>query len=165
MKFDPRPLAMLAAVMFASGATAQLRAPRDLAAPAAGTPAGASVPAATTGDAEKEAAGSLAAAGWLVLLDRKDWGRAWESSSAMFRSTVPLAAWMDGMPKIRGEFGAFTERTPVNAVYKTTLQGKPDGEYVTVIFDTKFEKKELEEIVTTVREADGKWRITGYSTR
>jgi hypothetical protein len=100
-----------------------------------------------------------------VLLDRRDWGRAWETSSAVFRTSVPLGTWMDGIPKVREAFGAFVDRTPAESVYKTTLEGRPDGEYVTAIFLSKFEKRELQEVVTVVREADGKWRVTGYSTR
>ncbi len=94
-----------------------------------------------------------------------DWGSAWENSSAVFRGSVPLATWMDGIPKVREAMGTFVERTPANSAYKTTLEGRPAGEYVTVIFASKFDKKELQEVVTTVREADGKWRVTGYSTR
>jgi hypothetical protein len=99
------------------------------------------------------------------LLDRRDWGRAWETASGMFRATVPLATWMDGIPKVRESFGAFVERTPADSVYKTTLEGRPNGEYVTAIFLSKFDKRELQEVVTMVREPDGKWRATGYSTR
>src|SRR3954466_15210934 len=63
--------------------------------------------------AEKEADARLAAQGWLTLLDRKDWGRAWETTGAVFRSKVPLGTWMDAIPKAREPFGAFVERTPV----------------------------------------------------
>ena len=83
----------------------------------------------------------------------------------MFRSSVPLPSWMDAVPKLREAFGALVERTPAESVYKTTLEGRPPGDYVTTIFLSKFEKKELQEVVTTVREGDGKWRVTGYSTR
>lgn len=121
--------------------------------------------AASPESAEKEAAGQLAAAGWLTLLDRKDWGRAWETSAGMFRSTTPLAAWMDGIPKVRAPLGPLVERTPAASLYKTRLEGRPDGDYVSVVFASKFDKQPVEEIVTTVREADGKWRVTGYSTR
>jgi hypothetical protein len=101
----------------------------------------------------------------LLLLDRHDWGRAWETSSSVFRSSVPLATWMDGIPKVREPFGALVERTPAESAYKTKLAGRPDGEYVTTIFLTKFDKRELQEVVTTVHDTDGKWRVTGYSTR
>jgi hypothetical protein len=173
MKFLLSLLAAAAAVLFTASAGAQLKLPRDMpapakagpAAPAAATAAPAAAPEGKDAKTEKEAAGKLAAGGWLVLLDRRDWGRAWETSSAVFRGSVPLANWMDGIPKVREGLGALVERTPAESVYKTTLAGRPEGEYVTTIFLTKFEKKELQEVVTTVREGDGKWRVTGYSTR
>lgn len=163
----------LAAALFTATAAAQLKPPRSAAQPAAaGKPAAApaqspapDAAAADKANAEKEAAGKLAAAGWLLLLDRRDWGRAWETSSSVFRASVPLATWMDGIPKVREAFGALIERTPAESAYKTTLEGRPSGDYVTVIFLSKFEKRELQEVVTTVRDADGKWRVTGYSTR
>jgi hypothetical protein len=168
MKFSVPLAVATAALLVASSADAQLKLPKGQSAPAGTPPAAASAPAApvaANANAEKEAAGKLAAQGWLVLLDRRDWGRAWETSSAVFRTTVPLGTWMDGIPKLREGFGAFVERTPAESVYKTTLEGRPDGEYVTAIFLSKFEKRELQEVVTVVREADGKWRVTGYSTR
>jgi len=168
MKFPSLAALGLAAALCAVGAQAQLKMPKGES-PAAGKTAAASAPAAApavdSATAEKEAAGKLAAQGWLILLDRRDWGRAWETSSAVFRTTVPLGTWMDGIPKLRDTFGALIERTPAESAYKTTLAGRPDGEYVTVIFLSKFEKRELQEVVTVVREADGKWRATGYSTR
>jgi hypothetical protein len=54
----------------------------------------------------------------------------------------------------------------VQAVYKSKLAGRPDGDYVTVIFASKFAKKaDVEEVITTVREPDGRWRVTGYTAR
>jgi len=164
MKFFPAMLVVLGATLFAAGAGAQLKMPgKTPAAPAA--PAAAPAAAPTPENAEKEAAGKLAAQGWLILLDRRDWGRAWETSSAMFRSAVPLGTWMDGIPKVREPLGALVERTSAEAIYKTTLEGRPNGEYVTVNFQSKFDKRELQEVVTMVREPDGKWRATGYSIR
>jgi hypothetical protein len=162
------PLALCALACSAT-ASAQLKPPRDAAKPAAAAAsAAAAAPAPeakSSADAEKEAAGKLAAQGWLLLLDRKDWGRAWETSSTVFRQTVPLPTWMDGIPKVRADLGTFVERTPAESAYKTTLAGRPDGEYVTVIFLSKFDKREVQEVITTVRDTDGKWRVTGYSTR
>lgn len=166
--FAPAALA-LAATLLSTAAPAQLKPPRGAPAPA-GAAAPAPAPAATAPavdqeSAEKETAGKLAAAGWLNLLDRRDWGTAWETSATMFRTAVPLAAWMDGIPKVRQDLGPMVERAAANSIYKNKLEGRPDGDYVSVMFVTKFEKREVEEIVTTVREADGRWRVTGYSTR
>ena len=171
MKPKSSILLPLAAALFCAHAAAQLKLPKS-ASPTSHTPAAstaASKPAAAApaaaDNSEKEAAGQLAASGWLVLLDRGDWGRAWETSSSVFRATVPLAAWMDGIPPVRKALGAFVERGNAEATYRTTLAGRPDGEYVTVNFTSKFAERELQEVVTTVRDSDGKWRVTGYSTR
>lgn len=169
-----RPLALALCVVFAPGlATAQLKlpgsatgatAPRAPSGTLPATPA-ATAPEPSSDVSEKEAAGKLAAAGWLTLLDRKDWGTAWETSAGLFRTTVPLATWMDGIPKVRTPLGNLVERAPAESQYRPTLEGRPAGDYVSVIFASKFDQKEVQEIVTTVREPDGKWRVTGYSTR
>lgn len=125
-------------------------------------------PAAATNkeQAAKEADGQLAAAGWLLMLDQQNWGGAYEASSQSFRNMVQIGQWMDSIPGVRAPFGAFESRTLVRAVYKTTMPGRPDGEYVTAIFTTDFAKKKgVEEIVATVRDTDGKWRVMGYSPR
>jgi hypothetical protein len=160
-------VAALAVALAAQGAAAQQKSPKNppAAAPAPAAPAAAPAATETSANPEKEAAGKLAAAGWLTLLDRRDWGRAWETSSSVFRNTVPLGAWMDAIPKVREPFGPLVERAPLRSMYKTQLQGRPDGEYVTVVFVSKFGEREVEEIVTTVRDEDGKWRVTGYTAR
>ena len=158
-------LAVLAAALgIAAAAQAQLKPPAGTAAPAA--PAQPAPAPGTVSNPEAEKAGQIAAHAWLLLLDRRDWGSAWDASSAVFRQTVPLGAWMDGIPKVREPFGAMVERQPGAAQYKKTLAGRPDGDYVTVNFLTKFDKNpQVVETVTTVRETDGRWRVTGYSAR
>jgi hypothetical protein len=163
MKPSCRLALAVAALACGAAAQAQLKPPAagrattPPAAPAAPAPA-----AAPAGNPEMEKAGTLAAHAWLALLDRKDWGTAWDSSSAMFRQSVPLGTWMDTVPKVRTPYGALVEREAAGAVYKTTLPGRPDGHYVSVMFMTKFAQVQVQEVVTTVREADGRWRVTGY---
>ncbi len=174
-----RSLMALACTLAAAGAGAQLRMPGNtgggpsLAAPPVTVPAPAApsaAPAAQAGAADetsqKESAGRLAALGWLMLLDRRDWGTAWESSSQVFRTQVPIAAWMDAIPKVREPLGPLAGRDPVETAYKTVLPGRPEGDYVTVVFASRFANKpDLQEIVTTARDTDGRWRVLGYSTR
>ena len=155
-------LAVLAgALAFGSFAHAQQMRSATPAASAAAPAAAAN--ADTKLDIEKENAGKAAAHAWLAMLDRKDWGTAWEISSSIFRKTVPLGTWMDGIPKVRDPFGKFVEREPAEAFYKTSLPGYPPGHYVSVNFASKFEKATVNEIVTTVLDTDGRWRVTGYT--
>lgn len=164
MKPSFRLFLLAAGLAAAAGAAqAQLKPPSNRA------PAAAPAPAPLDGaiaNPEYEKAGQMSAHAWLLLLDRKDWGTAWDSSSQVFRQAVPLASWMDNIPKLRDPLGALVERQPAEAVYKKTLAGRPDGDYVSVVFVSKFAKKpQVVETVTTVREPDGRWRVTGYTAR
>ncbi|MGV3572146.1 MAG: DUF4019 domain-containing protein [Ramlibacter sp.] len=158
-------LALLAAALCAAaGAQAQLKpAPRTAPAPAA---APAAAPAQDAAAREMADAGKLAAHAWLLLLDRKDWGTAWDASAGVFRQSVPLGSWMDAIPKVRQPFGNLVERQPVEAIYKTTMPGRPDGHYVSVMFASKFDKNpQVQEVVTAMRDTDGRWRVAGYTAR
>jgi hypothetical protein len=179
--FTAGTLVALACTLAAATASAQLRLPGNsssggapsLGAPPAPVPARAAPAAAPAAQApasgetaQKENAGQLAALGWLLLLDRKDWGTAWESSSQVFRTQVPIGTWMDAIPKVREPFGPLTGRDPLEIAYKTELPGRPAGDYVTVVFASKFANRpDTQEIVTTARDSDGRWRVLGYSTR
>jgi hypothetical protein len=171
MKSFVRSLLAAGLCACAVAAQAQLKPPATPASRAAAQPApSSSAPGAASNgvisNPEFEKAGEIAAHAWLLLLDRKDWGTAWDASSAVFRQTVPLGTWMDNIPKLRDPLGRFIERQPGEAIYKRTLAGRPDADYVTVEFTSKFDKKPVvQELVTTVRESDGRWRVTGYQTR
>ena len=165
------------AISLTSTAGAQLKVPRSSSNAAGGlspstvapTPARTEPPAAVAPKSDLatvEEAARLASQGWLMLLDRGDWGTAYEVAAQGFRGQVPIAAWMDGIPKVRAPLGALQDREPVEASYKTSLPGRPDGEYFTIIFASRFAAKpDTQEIITTMREPDGKWRVLGYSTR
>jgi hypothetical protein len=155
-------LTLLAAALLASAFAVRAQpATAPAAAPAAQAPADSAI----VSNPEYEKAGQIAASAWLLLLDRKDWGTAWDASSSVFRENVPLAAWMDNVPRLRDPFGAFIERDAGDAVYKKTL-GTRQGDFVTVLFNSKFANKpDVTETVTTVREPDGRWRVTGYTAR
>jgi hypothetical protein len=155
---------LLAAGLAACALAAHAQTQAKPAAEAAAAPAPADNGIVSNPDYEK--AGLNAAHAWLLLLDRKDWGTAWDASSQVFRATVPLGTWMDNVPKLREPFGAFIEREPGVAIYKKSLPGRPAGDYVTVAFTSRFANKDkVIESVTTVRESDGRWRVTGYGAQ
>ncbi len=112
-----------------------------------------------------EKAGHAAALVWLNQLDAGMWGETWDQGSRLFKSNVTLATWMDNIPKERGSLGRATARELKDSVVNTTMQGQPSGVYVSLLFGTKFANAEMEEIVSTMREPDGRFRVTGYSKR
>jgi hypothetical protein len=157
----------LGLALAASLAQAQTKPAAKPETPRAAAPAAAAAPANNiVSDPDAEKAGQNAAHAWLLLLDRRDWGTAWDISSGSFRQSVSLSLWMDNVPALRQPFGNFVERQPAEALYTKKLAGRPDGDYVTVHFLSKFDKKaDVVETVTTVKEPDGRWRVAGYTAR
>lgn len=110
----------------------------------------------------KELAARAAAEKWLAILDAGDYGKAWDQTAKAFRDRVKREQWVEGLPKTRGALGAALSRTVEVSSFKPSLPGMPDGDYVTVRFSTRFEKKnDAQELVTLVYE-DGAWRPLGY---
>lgn len=136
-------------------------------APAPATPA--SSPAGTLTQAQIEAAdtaGQRAATVWLNQLDAGMWGEAWDQASQLFKTNVPIGTWMDNVPKERGALGRATAREVSDTIVNTQMEGQPPGIYVSVLFDTTFPNQPpMQEIVSTRREADGRFRVIGYSRR
>jgi hypothetical protein len=160
-------LSLLALGLALAATAAQAQLKPKAAGPGLGAPATApAAPAGAIADPAMEKSGQVAAQAWLLLLDRHDWGTAWDTASTVFRQKVPLPTWMDAVPKVREPLGRFVERRPVQVVYKKTLAGRPDGDYVTAVFASRFEKKsDAQETVTVERESDGRWHVTGYEVR
>lgn len=118
-----------------------------------------------TAEEAKEAEARAAAETWLTLLDRGEFGKAWDECAKLFRDRVTRQQWVDGLPATRKPLGAMKSRRFELAVYRTSLAGAPDGEYVTMRFITTFEKKsDVEELLTLVLE-NGAWRTTGYQIK
>jgi hypothetical protein len=169
MKMRSRLLLLAATLALAAASQAQTQPRPPARSPGAAAPAAPAAPdpalEGVISNPDFEKAGQSAAQAWLLLLDRKDWGTAWDASSGVFRQNVPLGTWMDNVPKVREPLGALVEREPGVPFYKKTLPGRPEGDYVTVVFVSKFANRQVEETVTTVRESDGRWRVTGYSPK
>ncbi len=153
-----RLLATFFALFFAT-AFAQTKLP-----PPSAPGASVTMPSGDSSSAFKELAAQAAGEKWLDLLDRGEYGKAWDDCAPLFRQRVTREQWVDSLPSTRAPFGAMKSRKVEVAAYKTSLPGAPDGQYVAVRYRTSFEKKDAEEGITLVFE-DGVWRPTGYFIR
>lgn len=121
---------------------------------------------ATSGLADdKEAIGKAqgAASAWLALADRAKYGESWDAAASLFKAAVTRADWERMVKGVRAPLGPVKSRTLKSATFSRTVPGGPDGEYVTIQFDTKFENKAgAVETVTPMHEKDGSWRVSGY---
>lgn len=107
-----------------------------------------------------------AAAGWLAHLDAGRFAESWDESAATLREAVPKVQWETTLAAERGALGVAIVRKLRSATYTRTLAGVPEGEYVVIQYDTRFENRPQSiELVTPMREKDGTWRVAGYRIR
>jgi hypothetical protein len=104
-----------------------------------------------------------AAQAWLTHVDAGRYGDSWDESAAFFRESIPKVQWQTALDKVRAPLGAMVTRKIRKATYSRTLPNAPEGEYVVIEFDTRFENlPQSTETATSMREKDGSWKIAGY---
>lgn len=109
---------------------------------------------------------TTAAERWLVHADKMDGSATWDQASSMFQSAVTKAAWTDALKSARTPLGAMKSRQARSAQFTRSLPGAPDGEYVVIQYDTKFENHASGvETVVPMRDKDGSWKVSGYVVR
>jgi hypothetical protein len=115
------------------------------------------------GDAGKEAAAVSTAEKWLATIDAGNYAASWSDAAEYFRNAVKPEQWEQAMQSARKPYGKLISRKMQTKVYKTSLPGAPDGEYVVIQFATSFENKKAGvETVTPMKDRDGTWRVSGY---
>lgn len=114
-------------------------------------------------NSKKEAAALYAAKKWLALVDKEKYAESWKEAADLFRHMVQSDLWVASLKALRKPLGKLISRKVKSEVYKTTLPGAPDGQYVVIEFKSSFEhKKTVVETVTPMLGKDGVWRVSGY---
>jgi hypothetical protein len=100
---------------------------------------------------------------WLKLIDDGKCTEAWEQGSKLFKHDSSADFWCKQIEPVRAAFGAVKSRTVTKADYLTHPPKAPEGQYVTLHYDTSFRATDrgIEE-VTAVHDEDGVWRAAGY---
>jgi hypothetical protein len=114
-------------------------------------------------DSKKLASALFAAKKWLVLVDKERYAESWKEASDLFRHMVQSDLWVASLKALREPLGKLISRKVQSDVYRTTLPGAPDGQYVVIEFESSFEhKKTAVETVTLMLDKDRVWRVSGY---
>ena len=115
------------------------------------------------GDAGKETAAVSAAEKWLAAIDAGQYAASWNEAAEFFKNAVKPEQWEQSMQAARKPLGKLLSRKVQTKIYRTSLPGAPDGEYVLIKFETSFENKNKAiETVTPMMDKDGTWRVSGY---
>ena len=103
---------------------------------------------------------------WLAIMDQARYGDAWEAASESFRNSIERVKWEIAAQQGRGAVGVLIARKLRTATYTRQVPGAPVGEYVAIVFDSRFDRRPAAiELLTAERGPEGRWRIAGYSIR
>jgi hypothetical protein len=107
-----------------------------------------------------------AAQSWLSLVDQGRYGQSWEEASPLLQEAMPRKQWETTLAPARSPLGALVVRKLRSATYAAEIPGAPPGEYVVIVYDTRFDNRLVAfETVTPMRGKDGTWKIAGYFIR
>jgi len=113
--------------------------------------------------AEAVEAAIAAAEKWLKLVDEGHYPQSWEAAAVYFKRAVTKERWQQALRGVRMPLGRALSRKLRSKQYRTSLPGAPDGQYVVIQYETRFENKRSSiETVTPMRDIDGTWRVSGY---
>jgi hypothetical protein len=103
---------------------------------------------------------------WLSVVDAGDYAASWAATAPLFRAAVQEDQWVQMLQARRAPLGKVISRVVKSAVYKTSLPGAPDGQYVVIQYESSFENKQSAiETVTPSLDHDGQWKVSGYYIR
>lgn len=116
--------------------------------------------------ADPQAAAREVAAIWMKEIDGDQYGKSWDQAASLFQSEVTREKWETNMIRVRGLLGSAEKRKLVSSRYQHSLPGMPDGDYVVITWATQFEHKARAlEIITPMKDKDGRWKVAGYVIR
>ena len=122
--------------------------------------------AAAAGDEIDTGAALTSSTEWLNLIDGGRYGAAYDEAAASFRKGIEKLKWEVAAQNARAASGPLINRRMRTATFTRSIPGAPDGEYVIMQFDTRFDRQPLvTEMLTSEREKDGQWRVAGYWIR
>lgn len=100
---------------------------------------------------------------WLELVDRGEFDKSWQEAAAYFQQAVGREQWQQTLVAVRRPLGEVGSRELLEATFKSSLEGAPDGSYVVIRFKTSFSNKvDALETITPMLDPDGQWRVSGY---
>jgi hypothetical protein len=110
---------------------------------------------------------SVAAANqWLSLVDSGHYPESWDAGAVTFKFTITRPEWTKAMEKLRQPLGTVTSRELLEQRTAKDPKGLPAGEYMVLYYKTAFSNRpDANELITEVKESDGKWRVLTYHAR
>jgi hypothetical protein len=104
-----------------------------------------------------------AALDWLALADAGKFEATWDEAATTFQKAQTKADWAKGLGGARPTMGKIVTRTFLNSEVRMNVPSLPPGKYITVRFNSVFEKhKDGAESVTLIKDGTRGFRMMSY---
>jgi len=101
----------------------------------------------------------------LENVDAGGYGTSWDDAAELFRKAVTRESWEKTIATLRAPLGQPGPRKLRGVAYTRNPPNVPEGEYVMIQYQAMFGERLVVETVTPMKEADGRWRVSGYFVR
>lgn len=111
---------------------------------------------------EAERAAVAATVPILERLDAGDYDAVHAAASPLLKEQVPHDEWLAQVQALRGPLGAHESRAVGTTTYVNNPWGAPEGEYVIVSYDSRWQNGSIHENLSMQRQPNGAWALAGY---
>ena len=113
-------------------------------------------------DTEKAEKATAVAMEFLQLIDAEKYAESWQMAANMMKEKVSEKEWVEKLTEARALSGTVVKRSEKSVSYSTSAEDSPEGEYISLIFSSKYQRAEsVSEYVTGMFE-EGHWKVAGY---
>ena len=113
-------------------------------------------------DKEALQASLKASTDWLAIVDGSSYGQSWDQGATIFKLTMPREEWNTWLEKVRKPLGSIISREIVDQRVSKDPKGLPKGDYMVLIYSTKFSSGKSANELITLQNEEGKWKVMGY---
>ena len=113
-------------------------------------------------DTEKAEKATAVAKEFLQLIDTEKYAESWQMAANMMKEKVAEKEWVEKLTKARALSGSLVERVEDSVSYSPSAKDSPDGEYISLVFDSKYQRAESVSEYVTVMLEGGHWKVAGY---
>lgn len=113
-------------------------------------------------DTEKAEKATAVAMEFLQLIDAEKYAESWQMAANMMKEKISETEWVEKLTEARALSGTVVKRSEKSVSYSTSAEDSPEGEYISLIFSSKYQRAESVSEYVTVMLEEGHWKVAGY---
>jgi len=113
-------------------------------------------------DTEKAEKATAVAMEFLQLIDAEKYAESWQMAANMMKEKISEKEWVEKLTEARALSGTVVKRSEKSVSYSTSAEDSPEGEYISLIFSSKYQRAESVSEYVTVMLEEGHWKVAGY---